>query len=196
MYLATYAPGYKNDGELTALCEELGDTVNACNAVVIRAREPDSTLAMEDVLSRVRRHQGSDVSTANLWHNGARFFLARGEKIGILDYFSQALLLINGALERYGDGDNNVHHRAAANHWKSQILEKLGRRGDAIEAARESERLWGRQRELDPNNPAHVEKQTGANVWLQKLLTTVVMLAVVVAKYAVAMAQRMFSLVA
>lgn len=196
MYLSAYAPGYKNDADLLMFCYELGDTVNACNALVIRARDPDSTLAESEVLERVHRHQGTDVAVANLWHNGARLFLARGESSGTSDFFQQALSLIDGALQRYGDGDNNVHHRAAANHWKSQILDKLDRRGDAIEAAKESERLWCRQRELDPQNPAHVEKQAGAAQWLHKLMTAVVVLAVFAAKYAVAMAHRLLSLAA
>jgi tetratricopeptide (TPR) repeat protein len=198
MYLAAYAPGYKNDETLIALCAELGDTVNSCNAIIIRARDADSTIASSDVLARVIRHQGTDVSTANLWHNGARFFLALGEKGGSdsEQHFHHAKILIGGALARYGDGDMNVHHRAAANHWKSKILEKIGRHGDAIEAARESERLWSRQRELDPKNPAHVEKQTGAAQWLKKLLTAVVLLATVAIRYATTLAQYVCSLAA
>lgn len=167
MYLRAYAPGYKDDKRLKELAAELGDTVNVNNAVVIRARDADSQIGSEEVVQRVRSHTASDVSTANLWHNGARYLLSRGQDASA---FETALEFIDGALARYGTGDQNIHHRAAANHWKSNILLKLDRRQEAITAAQEAVRLWTRQCELDPKNSAHVEKKAGAHEWLQKLL--------------------------
>lgn len=145
-YFAAYLD--KNDGVLRAIATELPDDISVQNALLIRAREADIGIAQGDVLLLLNRFTGESVEVANLYHNGARFFLAqkqdREDAITAVD-------LIDIALAKYGDG-GNWHHRAAANFWRSQALERLDRTSEALQAIQESMRLWRKAVELDPTN--------------------------------------------
>lgn len=146
-YIAAYAKDFKDDVVLTKLLRELGDSVNASNALVIRAREADSRLTHDQVLDTVLRFRDDAVEVANLFHNGARFFYhkARNDADLIL-----ALGFLDAALSRYGV-DRNWHHRGAVHFWRSQILEKIFDKRAALEAARDSLYCWTQQVTLDPS---------------------------------------------
>lgn len=196
--LRAYSPKYKDDEELRKLCEELHYSVSACYAVVARARDDDSGITQEEVMSYVERYQGNNIPTAHLWNHAARFFMKMSERDqgNSRQHLSRALLLMEGALDRYGSEIKTLQHRAAANRWKSEILEKLKRHQEAIETAHFSDSLWDEQIAADPTNPQHKKNQSGVREWLGKLIAVVAVLMVLAGKCAVAMAQRMFSLAA
>lgn len=147
-YFAAYRD--KDDVALEAIAKELVDDVDVQNALVIRARDADSNAVALDQLEIVLApfSQSHEISVANLYHNAARFMLAKGSTE---EDFAAAFSLINDALERYGS-TMHWHHRAAANYWKSVILERLGRGELAKKAKVASAKLWEKAVELDPSN--------------------------------------------
>lgn len=158
-YLAAYAPGYVDDGKLQQMADELGDSVAVVNALVIRARAPESTLfTPEEVLRRVLQHRGDEVVVANLYNNAARFFQEKAR--GDTDLIT-ALGLFDCALVKYGHAVN-FHHRAALQYWRSYVLEKLFGNKAAIVAATRALELWVQQLALDPDNKSFQEKQEQA----------------------------------
>lgn len=174
-YVAAYAKGYKDDAVLSALLNELGDSVNAWNALVIRAREPDSTLTHEKVLEGVRRFENdTSVGAANFYHNAARFFYHKSRNNE--DLFL-ALSLFSSALNRYGH-DKNWHHRGAVHFWRSKILEQLSNgpmalkddKLDTLRAAQQSLECWTEQVILDPS-PRQKEQWENAVKRIRDLLS-------------------------
>jgi len=147
-YLAAYVD--KDDHTLNAIAQELGDDVGVQNALVIRARDPDSDAVALDELEVILAPfaQSEEVDAANLFHNAARLMLAKGSTA---EHFAAALSLIGDALERYGSV-MHWHHRAAATFWRSHILERLGSLELAQKAIAISIVLWEKTLELDPNN--------------------------------------------
>lgn len=154
VYVLAYAKGYTNDKKLSELVASMPGNINAGNAMVIRARAPESTVDHESVwnmaegfaqTANVAKH---DVAMANLLHNCARFFLDKARNRRDLKF---ALGLIQVALAHYGEV-SNWHHRAAACFWMSHIFEKLTAIPEAFAAAAASLRLW--------ENQCTVEKKT------------------------------------
>lgn len=146
-YFAAYRD--KEDAVLRSLAQELRDDLGVQNALVIRARDTDSSfthLDLEKIIDQFPRD--SSEAAANLRHNIARFFLAKPRDQGDLHI---ALGMVELAIRLYGP-DVHWHHRAAANFWRSHILERLHKKEEALEAAYESVQLWERAVELDPQN--------------------------------------------
>lgn len=167
-YVYAYAPGYVNDEELRRIAAEIGhDAVNIANAFVIRARAPDCVdLTHEEVAQYTDRFQGgTDVSTANLFHNAGRFFLDKARQESDL---GQAITYLDRALALYGQ-EANWHHRAAAQYWKSVAVERQDGKDAAVPVAVESLRLWEKQVSLDPTNASFKEKCSAANKRLAQL---------------------------
>lgn len=157
-YIAAYAKGYKDDAVLSALLNELGESVNAWNALVIRARESDSTLTREKVLEGVRRFEGdTSIGAANFFHNAARFFYHKARN---QDDLFMSLSLFSAALNRY-DYDKNWHHRGAVHFWRSKVFEELSDKPSALEEARESLECWTKQVILD-SSPRQKEQWENA----------------------------------
>jgi len=160
-YVFAYAKGYEDDVKFLALVREhLIGNINASNALVIRARMPDSVVEHEQVWrmaesfaegADVSKH---DVSLANLLHNCARFFLDKACNRRDLTF---SLGLIEVALAHYGEV-SNWHHRAAANFWKSHILEKLTAIPDAFAAAALSLSLWECQCAMEKKTAPFLDK--------------------------------------
>jgi len=164
-YLAAYID--KDDVELRKLVQELGDRVNTRNALVIRARDPDSTVSGDEVMESVLRFREDTVEVANLCHNAGRFFFEKGKSDKDLLI---ALGLLEAALVRYGI-DRNWHHRGAANFWKSRVLERLYDKRAALEAARESLYCWTQQVILDPGTERHRKQWENAAERQKQLLS-------------------------
>jgi hypothetical protein len=145
-YFAAYRD--KNDGVLHSIAQELPGDVGVLNALVIRARDEDSRFSHAEVENIVFSVEVGDVAVADLYHNGARFFMVkpRGNEdlliaIGMLDH----------ALHLYGT-DGNWHHRAAATHWQSVAHERLGEEEEDRNARSQARQLWEKANELDPAN--------------------------------------------
>lgn len=149
-YLAAYVD--KNDDELRRIAKILGENVNVQNALIIRARDAGSTLAHDDVLAGLSHFASfRGVEAANLLHNGARFFLAKArdekDQRDLWTAFAFTVL----ALSKYGSS-GNWHHRAAVSFWQSNILDRLGYKKNAMDAAKLSLSFWDKAIELDPYN--------------------------------------------
>lgn len=151
----------KDDQVLSEIAEELQDNAGVANALIIKARDSNAVfydhIRVADTAFRFR--ESGETVHANIWHNAARYFLAK--KRGTKD-LNRALGFIEGALALYGDGDKNLHHRAAANFWKSKILEELFGKEAARASAHESRKLWERQVELDPSTEQHKKQLENA----------------------------------
>lgn len=164
VYVLAYAKEQANDARLMKLVAELGDNINASNALVIRARMPDSIVGHEYVWAMAEKWAEAgdvanhDVSLANLLHNCSRFFLDKARSRRDLKF---ALGLIKVALAHYGDVAN-WHHRAAAMFWASHILERLTAIPDAFRAATASLHLWSCQLQLEKDTAPFKDKLENA----------------------------------
>lgn len=146
-YFAAYRD--KDDAMLQFIAQELPDDVDVQNALVIRARDADSTLSHAQVGAALEHFSMQEsTSVANLNHNAARFFLAKNRDVGDLNV---AVTMIDRALRLYGQ-DRNWHHRAAATHWQSVAFERLGKKVEDAGARTQARQLWEKAVELDPNN--------------------------------------------
>ena len=145
-YFAAYRD--KNDEALRAIAQELPNDVGVLNALVIRARDEDSTLTHAEIGKIVLSISGEGVEAANLNHNGARFFLAKSRDEVDLN---SAIGMLDRAIRLYGI-DGNWHHRAAATHWKSVAFERLGDRAKDAEARTQARQLWEKAVGLDSTN--------------------------------------------
>ncbi|MDP2735945.1 MAG: hypothetical protein Q8P12_07120 [bacterium] len=147
-YMAAYVD--KDDATLQQIAQELSDDVGVQNALVIRARDAESSAVSVDELNPVLIPfvRSKEVDAANLFHNAARLMLAKGSSDL---HLHEALVLIDGALERYGT-QMHWHHRAAATFWRSHMLERLGRTEEARGTIAASVGLWEKALELDPSN--------------------------------------------
>lgn len=147
IYVLAYSKAHTDDKKLSELMVGMESNVNAGNALIIRARAPESTVGHEQVWKMAEGFAqradaaNHDVSLANLLHNAARFFHDKARDRRDLKF---ALGLIEIALAHYGDVAN-WHHRAAACFWMSHILEKLTAIPEAFAAATASLRLWQNQ---------------------------------------------------
>ncbi|MDA1337209.1 MAG: hypothetical protein O3C23_00360 [bacterium] len=164
LYLAAYRD--KDDMLIQELANELGDLVNVQNALVIRARDADSTIPHSEVVLAVSRFTESMVEVANLCHNAGRFFLAKPQDSSDLVL---ALGFLDMAKVRYGI-DRNWHHRGALHFWRSCVFEQLLDKQGALEAARDSYFCWAEQCILDPETPRHREQLENAYQRILKLL--------------------------
>ncbi|MFH1036911.1 MAG: hypothetical protein V1756_02530 [Patescibacteria group bacterium] len=155
-YIAAYVD--KDDAALRQFLDELGDNINVTNAMIIRARDNDSTIAHGEVLMRTLLIRGEGVETANLYHNAGRYFLAKprddSDYVLALGFFTVAAAL-------YGT-TGNWHHRGALAFWRSSALEHFMDKKSAISAVEDSLRCWTEAIALDPTNKQHLEKWQGA----------------------------------
>lgn len=189
-YVYAYAKGFQDQRKLLEVAARVGNTTLIDSAVVIWARQEASTIGTSEVLKRVRRHQEHDVLVGNLWYNGAQYFLGKGNDAEL------ALEMMDGALERYGEGELNLHHRAGALFHRSKILAKLGRKDEAVAAAEASEVLWAQQCKASPDDETHVRRREGVRSWLRELGAAVVLVALALGHYAVAAWRAVLSLAA
>lgn len=163
-YILAYAKGYTDDKKLSELVALMPNSINAANALVVRARAIKSKVSFRKAWTLVKSFAEKadvadyDVSLANLLHNCARFLLDKGRDRRDLKF---ALGLIETAMAHYGDVEN-WHHRAAANFWLSYIYEKLTAMPKALESAMESLRLWQVQCELEKASKPFNEKLEAA----------------------------------
>jgi hypothetical protein len=155
-YLYAYEyTGYKDEEKLQSIVKKLEpDNVNAHNAVVIAARDKNSTLDAAEIFTKLDPWiNGLDRSLAtekdaNLLHNLARLALA---KESFPDHLQKALELIDYTIEAYGT-HSKLFHRAAAHYWRSVILEKMGKPYDAWQASITALNARSQQLELEPTN--------------------------------------------
>ena len=164
-YLAAYID--KDDETLRKLVDALGDRVNTQNALIIRGRDPDSTITHEEVLAVAPRFHSAEVEVANLYHNAGRFFYHKARYDQDL---VTALGLLDVSLVRYGV-DRNWHHRGACNFWRSKVLETLLDKRGALEAARDSLYCWTQQMIIDPGTKRHKHKWEEAVNRIQELMS-------------------------
>lgn len=146
-------------------------SILADNAWIVAARQKESAVTHEEVLAIALKWLGDgiiadQVYTANVANNTARFFLAKPRNIGDLE---TALRFMKTAVSLYGEGDINLHHRASANFWLSNISERLGNKNKSIGYAKISIRLWKRQLGFDPTNPNFLNSFEGAKKRLKEL---------------------------
>ncbi len=149
--------------------DKLPDTPAKDNPKMIGFHNPKDTTPKEEVLALAYKWVDElvdPINTANLMNNTARWLLAKGENKGDL---MLALGFMRSAIEIYGTGLNNLHHRASANYWISQIMEKLFGPKAAITAAEQSLTLWKIQLSLDPGNQNFVNSHEGAKKRLAEL---------------------------
>lgn len=155
-----YADEYRDPIKAKELLEKIGPTVSSLNSEVIAALKPDSDADFSDLLRRGEEvtlgltAENATLVSSHLMHNLARLAMDK------LNNLPKALELINQAIETYGT-ETHLHHRAAANFWKTKISEKQGNIDQAIEAAKESVRLWKTQVVINPE-PAFITKSENA----------------------------------
>ncbi|OHA64840.1 MAG: hypothetical protein A3D64_00675 [Candidatus Wildermuthbacteria bacterium RIFCSPHIGHO2_02_FULL_49_9] len=157
-YMASYVD--KDDEVLARIAQELGDDVSVQNALVIRARDPDSEVVILNELEGILARFGNqtEVDVANLFHNAARLLLVKGST---KEHWWTALGMMEDALVRYGS-KSHWHHRAAAWYWESHIFERLRDKENALRAVSKSLFLWDRALELDPGNQGFRTNQQNA----------------------------------
>lgn len=172
LHLCIYDTPYKDKESAETLAAELGNTVNVSNAILVASRSPESDITAEEVLQHIEAHAMDEGKVANLYNNGARYFLAKGTT---QEELLLALGLMEAAISLYGRGDKNVDHRAGAHYWKSIILEKLLDKKAARVAAEVSDELWQRQEALDPDNEGHRERRANVLRHLASLLGIVLL---------------------
>ena len=171
VYVLAYAAGHTDDGKLFSLVSQLGRDVDACNALVIRARAKESSLTHEQVWAlaeyfvQTANVSEQNVSVANLLHNTARFYLDKARNRADLKF---ALGILEAALAHYGQV-SNWHHRAAAYFWQSILFEGLTAIPQAFEAAAASLRCWKCQCELEKNTGPFKDKLATAVKRVQEL---------------------------
>lgn len=138
-YLYAYEfTGFKNEDKLKQIVKKLDpDNVNGNNAVVIAARDQNSTLDAAEIFTKLDpwiksldRSRATE-QDANLLHNLARLALA---KESFPDHLQKALELIDYTVEAYGT-HSKLFHRAAAHYWRSVILERMGKDYEAWQAS-------------------------------------------------------------
>lgn len=158
LYVRSFGPtkdlSVTDDEEMIRLVQELGNDIDARNALVIRARQPDCQVQAstiwdhtQDMLQTGDPSQ-HDVKLANLCHNAGRFFHDKardGQDLTI------ALGLFKVAGLHYGN-TSHWHHRAALAHWTSKTLLSLGALPNALEKAVVSLVIWVDQLTTDPTN--------------------------------------------
>ena len=149
----------------------LPGSILADNAWIVAARQEGSAVTHEEVLAIALKWLGDGiiadpVYTANVANNTARFFLAKPRNAEDIE---TALGFMKRAVGLYGEGDTNLHHRASANFWLSNISESLGNKNESIGYTKISIRLWKRQLELDQANPSFRNSFDGAKKRLKDL---------------------------
>ena len=144
--LAAYVD--KDDVRLREIAQRFPGNINVQNALVIRARDADSTIDHVTVLNALTRFTAPTIEGANLYHNAARFLLAKARNQTDI---STAFTIVCLAIEKYGVSAN-WHHRAAAFFWKSKIAEALKDREEALHAAEQSLHFWDEALARDPQN--------------------------------------------
>jgi tetratricopeptide (TPR) repeat protein len=167
--LAAMANYLGNTEKAKIYLEKLPDSPGKANSRMIGLRNPKDTTSKEEVLALAYQWVGDIVdriNTANLMNNTARWLLAKGE--GKEDLML-ALGFMRSAIELYGIGTENIHHRASANFWVSQIMEKLFGPQAAIPAATESLTLWDLQLSRDSENSNFISSRKGAEDRLAQL---------------------------
>lgn len=139
------------------------------NAKMIGFRSVKDTTPKEEILELAYKWVDGlvdPINTANLMNNTARWLLAKGEGKGDL---MLALGFMRSAIEIYGTGFDNLHHRASANYWISQIMERLFGAKAAITAAEESLTLWEMQLSVNPASQNYINSHKGAEERLEEL---------------------------
>jgi hypothetical protein len=145
--------GFQDKTKMLEVAKLIEDKVAVANAFAIIARDLKDTafLSHEDVCASIAAHvAGKGIAVAHLLHNAARVYhdWCRGPA----DYLT-AIGLLTLAIEHYGDGDNNLAHRATACYWWSQCLEKLGDIAGAKSRAHKALMLRENQISFSPDDP-------------------------------------------
>lgn len=155
----------KGDKLIEEIRQKFPNNLNVCNALAIRARDADSDIQSETIILAALKCLSDDsIGAINLLNNTARLLLEKGDS-------SKDVVIAIGfwqiALVKYGD--KNYHHRAAIHFWLSKAYERIGVKGAAKLAARESAVLWKKQLSLDSSNKRFEERFDGALKRIQEL---------------------------
>ena len=170
--LAAIAAYFHKDQDLVKLyTNKLPDSPGKDNAKTIAARNPNDNTSKEEIMKRAEKWIAipeiwDPSNTANLLNNTMRWLLEKGEGD---DDLMTALRFIEKAIELYGDGDYNLHHRASAHFWISIIKERLFSERGAVSAATMSVYLWEKQLTIDPDNEHFQNSLSGARKRLKDL---------------------------
>ena len=156
-----YAYVSKADKALKDLSEKHPENSDIWNALVIRARDPDySDYSLEEFDLKNNELFGSlEIAAKHFTNNLARLYLAKYQSLE--DVWKAACLLEND-LQRYGEGDVNIHHKAAAAFWLLQAYTILEQPSLAKNAAKKSFDWWKKAHEIDPQNKVFEEKYLNA----------------------------------
>ena len=161
----------KNQDLVKYYTDQLPDGPAKDNAKTIVARKLDDNTSKKEVIKRAEKWLAipeifDPLNTANLSNNTARWLLEKGEGD---DDLTTALRFTERAVELYGDGDYNLHHRASTHYWKSRIIERLFDKKHAIVDAETSVYLWEKQLAIDPDNKHFQNSLAGAKKRLEEL---------------------------
>lgn len=165
----SYGKGFRDEDKVLEIIEKLGPTVSNLNSEVISALKPDSTFSPQNLMERgdaiitPLTPYTATLASAHLSHNLARLAMDK------LDDLPKAELLIDKAIELYGE-DTHLHHRAAANYWKTKILDKQSKFVEAVSAGEESVVLWETQIEINLEEEQFRKKLAGAQNRLADLI--------------------------
>ena len=162
---------YKDQKLVRFYTDQLPNSPARDNAKTIAARNPNDDTPKEEIIRRAEKSIAilkilDPLNTANLLNNTMRWLLEKGEGD---DDLMIALRFIEKAVELYGDGDCNLHHRASAHFWISIIKERLFSERGAVSAATMSVYLWEKQLTIDPDNEHFRNSLSGARKRLKKL---------------------------
>jgi hypothetical protein len=155
----------KDDVLLSNIQKKLPGNPSVCNAYSIRARDADSNIPVEKIVSIAIGHVTNDeIASVHLLNNTARLLLAKGSK-------KEDLIMAIGfwqiVLMKYGNA--NYHHKAAVHFWLSKAYERLDQKPLALKSAKKSLALWVKQISLDPNNPNFNKSLIGAEDRIKEL---------------------------
>ncbi len=169
--LAAIAAYHDKDSKMMKYyTDQLPESPARDNAFMIYARELSDTTPKEEIIERATKWMKvaiqDRVNTANLMNNTSRWFLA---KYKTFEDLVMSLGFMQVAIGLYGVGNENLHHRASAWFWVSNIQEKLFDKKAAISAAEMSVKLWQKQTKLDPKNQNFLTSYEGAKKRLKEL---------------------------
>lgn len=172
VYIRAYSPNHRNDGEMEEIVTQLGRDIDAFNALVIRARDPDCNVShayvwsLAEIFLEEADTTARDVKVANLLHNVGHFYI---DKARNRRDFMIAIGTLTAALAHYGEV-SHWHHRAAACFWMSRALDQIAAPGAALQFAMASAQLWLNQLELDPGSARNKQRAEDAAARVAMLL--------------------------
>lgn len=152
MTLHAYAKtGMQNRDKMLELAVRITDKVVVANALLIIAKDESGMVTPDDVVARVMECVSGvpSVNVAHVLQNAGRYFHRIHRTTA--DY-AMALGFLVLAYARYGSGDSNLNHRAAALYWSSQCAKELGDAVNARMFAVESLKLRERHLAIAPDD--------------------------------------------